>query len=216
MIDTSKNGVLSREEFDTMKLMFRQNLDTADHTLKQHDTFLDEHFFGSDLKRSLDMDKFIKFGVQFQNFVSELEYKVLDEKSPNTDGLSRRDFAKIVLNMTKLTESEKEERVNNLPNPDGKVTYDDYVAFRILHNKFNDLRAILRWHAMANVALGKEELERAAKLATLQEEDISMNMVELIFRIFDENGDNNMDYNEFLSIMKDQNKLKYVVYEEDS
>lgn len=212
MIDRERNDKVSRNEFIVMKSMFRKNIKCADHEKSANGTFLDTYFFQNDDNSAINFQKFQDFAIDFQNSVLGLEYAILDKQSPETKGVSRHDFAKLILDQTNLKEDAKRERLTRLEKPNSSVTLDDFRTFFVLMHNVSDLKAIMKYYAMAGEDIGMAQMKRATELATLDEPDPTEAVIHILFKMFDANGDDTLDYHEFVSLLKDQIKFKYVTF----
>ena len=213
MIDLGRNDQVSRKEFNLMKNMFRSNIKCADHEKSANGTFLDTYFFKNDDSNSINFEKFQNFAIDFQNCVLNLEYKILDKCSPDTEGVSRRDFAKLILDQTNLKEDIKQERLTRLQKPDSSISEKDFRTFFVLMHNVSDLKVIMKYYAMAGENIGMDQMKRATQLATLDEPDPTEDVLQILFKVFDADGDDKLDYHEFISLLRDQIKFKYVVCE---
>lgn len=212
MIDRERNDTVSRKEFNLMKNMFRRNIKCADHEKSANGTFLDTYFFKNDDNNAINFHQFQNFAIDFQNSVLNLEYAILAGQSPETEGVSRQDFAKLILDQTDLKEDVKRERLTRLEKPDSSVTEKDFRTFFVLMHNVSDLKAIMKYYAMAGEDIGMAQMKRATELATLDEPDPTEAVIHILFKMFDANGDDTLDYHEFVSLLRDQIKFKYVSF----
>jgi Ca2+-binding EF-hand superfamily protein len=212
MIDTERNDKISRKEFNVMKNMFRRNIKCADHEKSANGTFLDTFFFNNDDNNAINFQQFQNFAIDFQNSVLKLEYAILAGQSPETEGVSRQDFAKLILDQTSLKEDAKRERLTRLEKPDSSITEKDFRTFFVLMHNVSDLKAIMKYYALAGEDIGLAQMKRATELATLDEPDPTEAVIHILFKMFDANGDDTLDYHEFVSLLRDQIKFKYVSF----
>lgn len=212
MIDFDRTGKLQREEFDKMKCMFRKQISIADHKLKSHNTFIDMLFFdGDSTDKQVGFPEFYKFAANFEDMLIELEYAILDTKSPNTEGVSRKDFADLILDSTNLTSEVKEKRVQLIPRAEDPVTLDDYRSFFILMANVDEFKTVIKFMDSAGQAINMKAMQKATKISTLNQPDPTDNVLEILFKLFDVNGDDSLDYAEFVGCLKHQAKFKYVL-----
>jgi len=214
MIDTSRSSKVSRQEFNQLKRFFRSNIESADHEKLATNTFLDTYFFQNTDSTQITYSIFETFAIDFQNAVLGLEYALLADKSPETEGVSRLDFARLILDQTSLKEKVKEERLARLAEPEAAITEKDFRTFFVLMHNVHDLKAIMKYYALAGQPIGISEMRRATVLATLDEPDPTEDVIQILFKIFDADGDDKLDYTEFISLLRDQIKFKYVQFKE--
>lgn len=227
MIDIDQNNVICNDDFYKLKSILLNKMDKNIKNVKltnkrQFKTFLDNYFFSSEhnhyyindsqqeSSNVLNYTNFSKFATTFKNLVLKLEFNKLDEKSENIKGITRAHFAEIILNQSTLSQETKLHRLQNLTNPNESFSYKDYESFVVLLNKLPAFKNILKWYTIANIPIKFEQMDRATKLATLEESDISENLIKLVIEIFDNSGDKILDNDEFLSVLKNQQKIKYI------
>lgn len=198
MLDTDQSQVVTKSEFDTLKQMFRGKIIQPQQQVVNDTTaatFLNLKFFGKQGDKSLTFQNFDQFCRKFQALVFQLEYEILAEKSPDTVGVSKRHFASMILDMSGISDEDQAYRLQNLKSPDANITFEDYKAFKVLLNNLTKFKEIMKFYAVAEVEVKKKEMERASKLATLEEEDVSSEIINLIFTCYDSTPEDGiMDY----------------------
>lgn len=213
MLDTDNNDFVTPVEFKALKDMFWAKMMAIPDCQEGTVTSLSIKFFGppENQNKTLTLQQFEAFSKSFQEAVFKLEYEILAEKSPSTHGVSRADFADMILDLSKLAEETKTKRIGKLIDPARSVTFDDYKAYRVLLNNLNKFKEIMKFYALADRPVRLGEMDRATKLATLEEEDISGDIVELLFSIYDDTPEDGvMDYKDFLTAFKDDCRYRYV------
>ena len=71
-------------------------------------------------------------------------------------------------------------------------------------NNLGDFQLALKFHTLANLQISASEFQRAVKISSGFELDPMI--VEVIFKVFDENGDGHLSYLEFIAVLKDRLK----------
>lgn len=67
-----------------------------------------------------------------------------------------------------------------------------------------DFQLALQFHMQANRSISEKEFQRAVKISSGFELDPKI--VEVIYKVFDEDGDGNLSYKEFIAVLKDRLK----------
>lgn len=71
-------------------------------------------------------------------------------------------------------------------------------------NNLADFQLALKFHTQANKSISSNEFQRAVKISSGFELDPSI--VEVIYKVFDENNDGQLHYLEFIAVLKDRLK----------
>jgi hypothetical protein len=71
-------------------------------------------------------------------------------------------------------------------------------------NNLGDFQLALKFHTLANLQISASEFQRAVKISSGFELDPMI--VEVIFKVFDENDDGHLSYLEFIAVLKDRLK----------
>ena len=77
-------------------------------------------------------------------------------------------------------------------------------------NNLEDFGLALKFHTYANRAISLGEFQRAVKISSGFELD--QQIVDVIFKIFDTDGDGQLSYKEFIAILKDRLRRGLKVY----
>uniref|UniRef100_T1JCH2 EF-hand domain-containing protein n=1 Tax=Strigamia maritima TaxID=126957 RepID=T1JCH2_STRMM len=166
------------------------------------DTTLLLHFFGPKGKGYLDYEDFHKFMENLQTEVLELEF---NEFSRGQKTISEVDFAKILLRYTLLHADDYEAYIDRLisriPVQKG-ISFSEFKNFCQFLNNLDDFAIAMRMYTFADQPISQEEFHRAVKICMGR--DLSNHLVHTVFQIFDEDGDGQLSYKEFIAIMRDR------------
>jgi len=167
------------------------------------DTTLTVHFFGEKGKNELRYEGFRKFMDDLQTEVLELEFH---EYSKGNDKISEVDFARILLRYTHLDTDAYDMYLDRLmvrlkKNVHG-ISFDEFKVFCQFLNNLEDFTIAMRMYTLADHPISKEEFHRAVMICTGT--SLSKHLVHTVFAIFDEDGDGQLSYREFIAIMKDR------------
>ena len=77
-------------------------------------------------------------------------------------------------------------------------------------NNLEDFSLALKFHTHANRPISVNEFQRAVKISSGYELDSII--VEVIFKVFDENSDGQLSYKEFIAVLKDRLRRGLKVY----
>lgn len=118
--------------------------------------------------------------------------------------ISRIEFAEILLRYTKFTKEKKDKILKRL-NKDAvsfetNISFDSFHEFSMFMNNLDDFSLALKFHTLANRAISSNEFQRAVKISSgfvLDEQIVSV-----IYNVFDENGDGQLSYKEFIAVLK--------------
>ncbi|XP_069677406.1 calcium uptake protein 3, mitochondrial-like isoform X6 [Periplaneta americana] len=166
------------------------------------DTTLIVHFFGKKGKDELRYEGFRRFMENLQTEVLELEFH---EFSKGHDTITEVDFAKILLRYTYLDTNEYDmylDRLLDRIKEEKGITFDEFRVFCQFLNNLEDFTIAMRMYTLADHPISKDEFIRAVKICTGT--NLSRHLVHIVFQIFDEDGDGQLSYREFIAIMKDR------------
>ncbi|XP_068211570.1 calcium uptake protein 3, mitochondrial isoform X7 [Palaemon carinicauda] len=228
MFDTDGNERVDKEEFLVLEKIFstarRDRLNRAlegvvkppdtgeeeesepleDELQKSHvvNTTLLVHFFGRKGKQELKFEEFKMFMENLQTEVLEIEF---NEFSKGLPAITELDFARILLRYTYLQSDQYELYLERLLDriPDGQgITFNEFKSFCQFLNTLDDFAIAMRMYTLADQPISQEEFHRAVKICTGTE--LSPHIVDTVFKIFDDDGDGQLSYKEFIAIMRDR------------
>ncbi|XP_017886901.2 calcium uptake protein 3, mitochondrial isoform X2 [Ceratina calcarata] len=181
-----------------------QYIDDEQGLQRRHavDTSLMVHFFGRDGINELKYEDFKQFMENLQYEVLELEYH---EFSKGREAISELDFAKILLRYTHLDTEEYDKYLDRiLINSELQkgITFDEFRHFYQFLNNIDDFAIAMRMYTLADHPISKSEFQRAVKICTGTV--LSDHTMDTVFALFDEDGDGQLSYTEFIAIMKDR------------
>lgn len=168
------------------------------------DTTLMTHFFGKDGNHELKYDDFRRFMENLQHEVLELEFH---EFSKGHDSITELDFAKILLRYTELETDEYDKYLDRMLDREDLqigITFEEFRRFYQFLNNLDDFAIAMQMYTLADHPISKDEFQRAVKICTGSV--LSSHVIETVFALFDEDGDGQLSYKEFIAIMKDRLK----------
>ncbi|KAM6953581.1 calcium uptake protein 3, mitochondrial isoform 2-T2 [Aplochiton taeniatus] len=174
--------------------------DLAEHDENIPDTTLLVHFFGKKGKAELNFDDFYRFMDNLQTEMLEIEFLSYSKGLPT---ISEEDFALILLRFTDVDNiSGYLENVRqSIPDEKG-VTFEEFRSFFQFMNNLEDFAIAMQMYNFANRSIGQDEFARAVYVATGHK--LTSHLVNVVFKIFDEDHDDKLSYKEFIGVMKDR------------
>lgn len=209
MMDMNGDKKINYEEFKLIERMINESASakTGGDGEKKEDlkvTTLLLHLFGVDGMREVLFEDFFRFMDHLQTEVLELEFH---EYSKSLNFISELDFAKILLRNTTLTELEYECYLDRLKSrvvtPRG-VSLEDFKAFNVFLSNIDDFIIAVNMTNVSGQELDKEFFRRAVHVVTGL--DIDTHIIDVVFSLFDNDGDGKLSQNEFIGIIKDRLK----------
>ncbi|KAF3706764.1 Calcium uptake protein 2, mitochondrial EF-hand domain-containing family member A1 Precursor [Channa argus] len=190
MLDVDGNEQVDKKEFLKNPAEDTQNADTT----------LQAYFFGRKGENKLQYQEFRRFMEDLQAEVQEMEFR---QFSKGMDTMRREDFAEWLLHYT--SEEDNEVYWENMRRriPAGQsITFDEFQAFCLFTNNLEDFAISLKMVTGANRPVGMAQFKRAVRIATGN--DLSDNVLDTVFKLFDTDGDNCLSHKEFLGVMTDR------------
>ncbi|XP_015437549.1 PREDICTED: calcium uptake protein 3, mitochondrial [Dufourea novaeangliae] len=202
--ETKENLEHLTERQSTPEEIQVQYIDDAQGLQRRHavDTSLMIHFFGKDGNVELKYEDFKCFMENLQQEVLELEFH---EYSKGRDTITELDFAKILLRYTYFDTDEYDKYLDRiLQNAELQIgiTFEEFRRFYQFLNNIDDFSIAMRMYTLADYPISKDEFQRAVKICTGSV--LSDHLIDTVFVLFDEDGDGQLSYKEFIAIMKDR------------
>uniref|UniRef100_A0A3Q3D9T4 Mitochondrial calcium uptake 2 n=1 Tax=Hippocampus comes TaxID=109280 RepID=A0A3Q3D9T4_HIPCM len=194
MLDVDGNEQVDKKEF--MKVKLNDSLEDGDHV----NTTLQTYFFGKSGENKLQYHQFRKFMEDLQAEVQEMEFL---QFSKGMDTMRREDFAEWLLHYT--NEEDNEVYWENMRKriPAGQsITFEEFKAFCLFTNNLEDFAFSMKMISEANRPVGMAQFKRAVRIATGH--DLSENVLDTVFKLFDMDGDHCLSHKEFIGVMKDR------------
>ncbi|XP_067263237.1 calcium uptake protein 2, mitochondrial isoform X2 [Chanodichthys erythropterus] len=207
MLDIDGNEHVDKKEFQKLKKVIRPRKELlmqggtefldSDYEVN---TTLQVFFFGKNGKKRLHYKDFCRFMEDLQAEVQEVEFLRF---SKGMKTMRREDFAEWLLHYT--NEEDNEAYWDNMRKriPTGQsITFEEFKVFCLFTNNLEDFAFSVKMINDANKPIGMAQFKRAVKIATGH--DLSENVLDTVFKIFDLDGDNCLSHKEFLGVMKDR------------
>ncbi|XP_028399584.1 calcium uptake protein 1, mitochondrial-like [Dendronephthya gigantea] len=211
MFDLNGDGDVSADEFDKMQsvllsltstgMRHRDRTTTGNVLGSRVNSGLKLYFFGPQCTQKLTAQRFIEFQQKLQKEVLFLEFQFYE---PVDGKITEVEFADMLLTYSSFTSKKKERTLKRIKktfkeNSQG-VTFKDYVDFFSFLRNIGDVDTALSFHTACGSDLNPETFKRVAHLVSgvrLQD-----HIVDVVFKMFDENDDGELSSKEFVSVMK--------------
>nr|XP_012617996.1 calcium uptake protein 1, mitochondrial isoform X2 [Microcebus murinus] len=210
MFDLNGDGEVDMEEFEQVQSIIRSQTSmgmrhrdrpTTGNTLKSGlCSALTTYFFGADLKGKLTIKNFLEFQRRLQHDVLKLEF----ERHDPVDGrITERQFGGMLLAYSgvqskKLTAMQKQLKKHF---KEGKgLTFQEVENFFTFLKNINDVDTALSFYHMAGASLDKVTMQQVAR--TVAKVELSDHVCDVVFALFDCDGNGELSNKEFVSIMK--------------
>ncbi|XP_004769535.1 calcium uptake protein 1, mitochondrial isoform X1 [Mustela putorius furo] len=210
MFDLNGDGEVDMEEFEQVQSIIRSQTSmgmrhrdrpTTGNTLKSGlCSALTTYFFGADLKGKLTIKNFLEFQRKLQHDVLKLEF----ERHDPVDGkITERQFGGMLLAYSgvqskKLTAMQKQLKKHF---KEGKgLTFQEVENFFTFLKNINDVDTALSFYHMAGASLDKVTMQQVAR--TVAKVELSDHVCDVVFALFDCDGNGELSNKEFVSIMK--------------
>ncbi|XP_057361947.1 calcium uptake protein 1, mitochondrial isoform X2 [Manis pentadactyla] len=181
--------------------MRHRDRSTTGNTLKSGlCSALTTYFFGADLKGKLTIKNFLEFQRKLQHDVLKLEF----ERNDPVDGkITERQFGGMLLAYSgvqskKLIAMQKQLKKHF---KEGKgLTFQEVENFFTFLKNINDVDTALSFYHMAGASLDKVTMQQVAR--TVAKVELSDHVCDVVFALFDCDGNGELSNKEFVSIMK--------------
>uniref|UniRef100_A0A3P9DAK8 Mitochondrial calcium uptake 2 n=1 Tax=Maylandia zebra TaxID=106582 RepID=A0A3P9DAK8_9CICH len=188
MLDIDGNEHVDKKEFLKVRAVMCVN------------TTLQAYFFGRKGDNKLQYKDFCRFMEDLQAEVQEMEFL---QFSKGMDTMRREDFAEWLLHYTNEEDNEVYWENMRKKIPAGQsIAFDEFKAFCLFTNNLEDFAFSMKMVTEANRPVGMAQFKRAVTIATGHE--LSENVLDTVFKLFDIDGDNCLSHKEFIGVMNDR------------
>lgn len=216
MLDVDRSNWLDRQEFLALAEMVNKKTSAKSMALKEArhsseaeqfdpcNTTLRMHFFGGRGTGRFTFDQFSKFMEHLQVEVLELEFAEYSRGMPT---IPEESFARLLLKNTSLCSEDVEtyiDRLNKKMKQRQGITVHQFVNFGMFLNNLDDFSLAMRIYSISGTPVTQDEFQRAVKISTGH--TIEPYVVNVVFMLFDKDGDGKLSHHEFIELMKDRIK----------
>nr|XP_060626925.1 calcium uptake protein 2, mitochondrial [Anolis sagrei ordinatus] len=163
-------------------------------------TMLLVHFFGRRGKEKLHYCEFHRFMQNLQTEVQEMEFI---QFAKGLTCMRKEDFVEWLLYFTEEENNEIYwQNVKERIQAGESISMEEFKTFCQFTNRLEDFSIALKMFTVASRPVKQAEFKRAVKVVTGLE--LSENILDTIFKIFDLDGDNCLSHTEFLGVLKNR------------
>ncbi|XP_027716006.1 calcium uptake protein 1, mitochondrial isoform X2 [Vombatus ursinus] len=210
MFDLNGDGEVDMEEFEQVQSIIRsqtsmgmrhRDRSTTGNTLKPGlCSALTTYFFGADLKGKLTIKNFLEFQRKLQHDVLRLEF---ERQDPVNGRITERQFGGMLLAYSGVQSKKLKVMQKQLKKhfKDGEgLTFEEVENFFTFLKNINDVDTALSFYHMAGASLDKVTMQQVAK--TVAKVELSDHVCDVVFALFDCDGNGELSNKEFVAIMK--------------
>ncbi|KAM9550662.1 calcium uptake protein 1, mitochondrial isoform 3-T4 [Guaruba guarouba] len=210
MFDLNGDGEVDMEEFEQVQSIIRsqtsmgmrhRDRSTTGNTLKTgFNSALTTYFFGADLKGKLTISHFLDFQRKLQHDILKLEFERHD---PVEGRITERQFGSMLLAYSGVQSKKLTVMLKQLKKhfQDGEgLTFEEVENFFTFLKNINDVDTALSFYHMAGASLDKVTMQQVAK--TVAKVELSDHVCDVVFALFDCDGNGELSNKEFVAIMK--------------
>uniref|UniRef100_A0A2R8N1A0 Mitochondrial calcium uptake 2 n=1 Tax=Callithrix jacchus TaxID=9483 RepID=A0A2R8N1A0_CALJA len=212
MLDTDGNEMIDKREFFKLQKIISKQDDLM--TVKTNETGYEEvtvkepeinttlqiHFFGKRGQRKLHYKEFRRFMENLQTEIQEMEFL---QFSKGLSFMRKEDFAEWLLFFTNTENKDIYwKNVRDKLSAGESISLDEFKSFCHFTTHLEDFAIAMQMFSLAHRPVRLAEFKRAVKVATGQE--LSNNILDTVFKIFDLDGDECLSHEEFLGVLKNR------------
>uniref|UniRef100_A0A4X1TZ43 Calcium uptake protein 2, mitochondrial n=2 Tax=Sus scrofa TaxID=9823 RepID=A0A4X1TZ43_PIG len=212
MLDADGDEMVEKKEFfklqkiiskqDDLKTAVIHETEHQEPTVKESEinTTLQVRFFGKRGERKLHYKEFRRFMEDLQTEVQEMEFL---QFSKGLRFMRKEDFAEWLLFFTNTENKDIYwKNVREKLSAGESIGWDEFKAFCHFATHLEDFAIAMQMFSLAGRPVRLAEFRRAVKVATGQE--LSDNILDAVFKIFDLDGDECLSHEEFLGVLKNR------------
>merc|ERR1719435_207333 len=212
MFDLNGDGNVDAEEFEQVTDLMRSHSSTGarhrDHgntgsTFKGINSGLQTYFFGEEMKGNLTVDRFLEFQRSLQEEILALEFRRKDHE--NVGRIPEKEFADLLIAYAGFQPKKKAKMLRKVRKAYDEETspgvgLTDYLNFYQVLYSINDIDTALTFYHIAGAPIERDTMKHVAR--TVAHVDLSDHLVDVVFTLFDTDGDGKLSNKEFVSVMK--------------
>uniref|UniRef100_U3KMD4 Mitochondrial calcium uptake 2 n=1 Tax=Oryctolagus cuniculus TaxID=9986 RepID=U3KMD4_RABIT len=213
MLDADGNEMIEKKEFfklqkiiskqDDLKTMkINEAAECQESVVKEPEinTTLEMRFFGKKGDRKLHYKEFRRFMENLQTEIQEMEFL---QFSKGLSFMRKEDFAEWLLFFTNTENKDIYwKNVREKLSAGETISLDEFKSFCHFTTHLEDFAIAMQMFSLAHRPVRLAEFKRAVKVATGQE--LSNNILDTVFKIFDLDGDECLSHGEFLGVLKNR------------
>uniref|UniRef100_A0A4X2LUZ7 Mitochondrial calcium uptake 2 n=1 Tax=Vombatus ursinus TaxID=29139 RepID=A0A4X2LUZ7_VOMUR len=212
MLDVDGDETVDKKEFFKLQkiiskqddLMGATRAETVCQEPKEEDsginTTLQVYFFGKEGKKKLHYKEFRRFMENLQTEVQEMEFL---QFSKGLNFMRKEDFAEWLLFFTDTGDKDVYwQNVRERLSAGENISLEEFKSFCQFTTHLEDFSFTMEMFSLAHRPVKLAEFKRAVKVATGQE--LSDNILDTVFKIFDLDGDDCLSHGEFLGVLKNR------------
>ncbi|XP_036892982.1 calcium uptake protein 2, mitochondrial isoform X3 [Sturnira hondurensis] len=190
MLDTDGDEMVEKKEFFKEPKVKEPEINTT----------LQIRFFGKRGERKLHYREFRRFMENLQTEVQEMEFL---QFSKGLSFMRKEDFAEWLLYFTNTENKDIYwKNVREKLSAGESISLDEFKSFCHFTTHLEDFAIAMQMFNLAHRPVRLAEFKRAVKVATGQE--LSNNILDTVFKIFDLDGDECLSHGEFLGVLKNR------------
>ncbi|XP_020736741.1 calcium uptake protein 2, mitochondrial isoform X2 [Odocoileus virginianus] len=212
MLDADGDEMVEKKEFfklqkiiskqDDLKTAITSETECQEQTVQEPeiDTTLQIRFFGKRGERKLHYKEFRRFMENLQAEVQEMEFL---QFSKGLSFMRKEDFAEWLLFFTNTENKDVYwKNVREKLSAGESISLEEFKSFCHFATHLEDFAIAMQMFSLAHRPVRLAEFKRAVKVATGQE--LSNNILDTVFKIFDLDGDECLSHEEFLGVLKNR------------
>jgi len=214
MFDLYGDGCVSYQEFlDTRAVLesrssmgkrHKDNIYSGNTIRNDGHSALTKYFFGRDANKKLTLDDFVVFMDGLKEDVFRMEF---NKYLPDDGKIAEHDFAHLLLLHATLSDQAKKKfirRVKKVYNDEtGQgISFEQFMTFNNFLDHLDDVEILVSVYFAAGMKFNKASLMQVAHVVA--DVDLDPHIVDVVFTIFDDNGDELLSNREFISVLKER------------
>eukprot|EP00010_Vexillifera_abyssalis_P005454 CAMPEP_0201553040 /NCGR_PEP_ID=MMETSP0173_2-20130828/19406_1 /ASSEMBLY_ACC=CAM_ASM_000268 /TAXON_ID=218659 /ORGANISM="Vexillifera sp., Strain DIVA3 564/2" /LENGTH=441 /DNA_ID=CAMNT_0047963641 /DNA_START=334 /DNA_END=1659 /DNA_ORIENTATION=- len=154
-------------------------------------------FFGEDGKGRLSYEQFAQFMHDLKQAVLKLEF---DRYADDSGTISAQDFALAVIGYAqpKMVAS-YQKKISDFQTND-RITFKEFCSYQYVLQKLSEVAVALKLYGFTEGVITKKAFSHAVTAVT--EHTLTPTQIDIIFHLFDEDGDGRLNFEELISVMR--------------
>ncbi len=210
LFDSDGNGKVT---FDEFKSIIQANKKDSNAKMDMESNGLVQYFFGKNKKKELSFEEFSTFLDTLKDEILKQEFLAYDVE--NKGMISVEAFSQLIGNSVHFNgfnASSFKRGLNLLKTrgylkPSGRIDYETFKGFHQMALHADKISFCIQLYTTAGKPLTKEAFTRALSKVGMK---VSEKTVELVFALYDKNGDGELDHGEFLKSLNQRQEATVV------
>eukprot|EP01080_Neovahlkampfia_damariscottae_P010333 gene10333-2748_t len=224
MVDANSDGLISLHEYQFFNKILNCHFSDFKFVFNLFHDEISSKDLCKILKVDIDFSNFFRKDIlnfdDFYQIVNSLKMEVIRQEFKNydTEGnglISVESFSQLITssmhfhsisNVPSFKKKLNVLKTNGFLKPSGRINLQTFKSFHLMSETSEEIGRALKIYSEGERSIGKNEFKRAVHVTTGL--ILDSKVIDLVFALFDENNEGNLQYDKFVDILKTRKEKK--------